>query len=103
MIRFRFDARVVALCALSLLLAGCLDDGKRYPVSASGQGYVSLRKEDVEPVAPPVKERIVEVKVPATGPTTREVELQNRINSLEKQSKDMQDEIERLKREKAGK
>jgi hypothetical protein len=99
-----FNSRSLAPIAFAcaLTLAGCgSDDGDRYPVQAAGQGAVSLRHEEVTPVRPPVRERIVEV--PATGPTAREIELQHRIDALEKQSTTLQSEIDRLKREKAGK
>src|SRR4051812_46672040 len=90
----------------ALLVAGCgADDGKRYPVSSPGQGYVRLREEQVEPVRPAVK--VVEVPVERKGPTTREVEMQRKIDDLETKSRDMEgeakrmrEEIERLKKEK---
>lgn len=95
-------SRLLASACL-LGIAGCgNDDGERYPVQSAGQGTVDLRHEEVTPVRPPVHERVVAVPVPATGPTTREVELQQRIDTLEKQSTTLQSEIERLKREKAG-
>jgi hypothetical protein len=91
-----------------LLVAGCgPDDGKMYPVSSAGQGYVRLREEQVEPARPAVK--VVEVPVERKGPTTREVEMQRKIDDLEaksremeEQTKRMREEIERLRREKAG-
>jgi hypothetical protein len=86
------------LIALALV-GGCgSDDGERYPVAYAGQGQVALRKEEVEPRPAAVRERAV--VVPPTGPTTREVELQRKIDALESQSKEMQTEIDRLKREK---
>jgi hypothetical protein len=84
-----------------VLVAGCgSDDGERYPVAYSGQGQVALRREEVEPrpAGGAVRERVV--VVPATGPSTREVEMQRTIEALEAQSKDLQTEIDRLKREK---
>jgi hypothetical protein len=83
----------VGLIALALV-GGCgSDDGDRYPVAYAGQGQVALRKEEVEP-------RPAAVRAPATGPTTREVEMQRKIDALEAQSKALQTEIDRLKREK---
>jgi len=97
-----FQSKLLTSACL-LGITGCgNDDGERYPVQSAGQGTVTLRHEEVTPVRPPVRERVVEVPVPATGPTTREVELQQRIDALEKQSTTLQSEIDRLKREKAG-
>ena len=39
---------------------------------------------------------------PAKGPTTREVELQKSIDAMEARQRELQAEIERLKREKGG-
>jgi hypothetical protein len=95
----------VAVLLMVMTVAGCggADDGRRYPVSSAGQGQIALREERVEPRPVPVRERVVEAPAPAPrGPTTREAELQRTIDSLEARQKEMQTEIERLKREKAG-
>jgi hypothetical protein len=90
--------RFMVLCAL-VGMAGvswsCTDDPSRYGVASAGQGGVVVRKEPGPP--PRVRE-----EVKPSGPTTHEVELQRRIDDMEAKEREMREEIERLKREKAG-
>jgi hypothetical protein len=75
----------------------CTDDPSRYGVASAGQGGVVVRKEPGPP-------RMAREEVKPSGPTTREVELQRRIDDMEAKEREMRAEIERLKREKeAGK
>jgi hypothetical protein len=80
------------------LSVGCAGGGgeSHIVVSDSNQGSRTIR---YEPNPPDARLRQV---APTTGPTAREIEQQRRIEQLEGQSKALNDEIERLKREKNG-
>jgi hypothetical protein len=94
MMLIRFSHGSLLVVAM-LTLASCVNTNDRYAVAAAGQGVVVLRKEPGPPPAPPKPSQ------PA-GPTTREIELQRRINELEAQSTSLQTELDRLRREKAS-
>ena len=92
----------VMLSAVSVIGISCVKDNSVYPVASAGQGGVTVRKVEGPPPRMPV-----ETTAPA-GPTARELELQRKIDSmearsreLEQQSRAMQAELERLKREAA--
>lgn len=110
------------MAALILVVCGCVHKDAVYEPTSAGQGGVTLKETATEP-------RPARVSQPA-GPTAREVELQRRVDELEKekaekspkseldakqrkieeleaksralqdQSKELQAEIERLKKEK---
>jgi hypothetical protein len=94
---------------LTAMVSGlaCVHDDSIYPAAAAGQGGVRVRREAVPPPPP----RAAMLPVPAsTGPTAHEMELQQKIDAmevrsreLEAQSKAMQAELERLKKEAANK
>jgi hypothetical protein len=90
--------------ALPLLLLGCSSGGDRYSMSSGNQGSFKVKREpnpmDSMPRAAPAAAPVAPA-VPS-GPTTREVELQQKIDDLEARQKAMADEIQRLKREKAA-
>lgn len=98
------------LCGAMLFTAmatglACIHDDSVYPVAAAGQGGASVRREAVPPPPPRA------APAPATtGPTAHEIELQQKIDAmevrsreLEAQSKSLQTELERLKKEAASK
>ncbi len=94
--------RSAVLSAVALIGISCVKDNSVYPVASAGQGGVTVRKE----AGPPPSVRPMTTS-PA-GPTARELELQRKIESmevrsreLEEQSRAMQAELERLKKEAA--
>jgi hypothetical protein len=102
--------KAAAVLSLALLtVVGCVDRNSRYDVAYAGQGAVVLKENPNPPkpapqvvethAAPPVETR------PA-GPSEKEIAMQRKIEELEaqsralqNQSKELQAEIERLKRE----
>ncbi len=101
-IRTRRLLRNAMLLAVAFIGVSCVKDNSVYPVASAGQGGVTVRKEE----GPPPTMRAM-TTAPA-GPTARELELQRQIESmevrsreLEAQSRAMQAELERLKREAA--
>ena len=93
-------ATAASLMVVVLSCASCAGRGDRYVIANGNQGSFSVKREanpmDSMPVAAPA------ASAAPAGPTTREVELQKRIDELEAQQKTTNAELERLKREKAA-
>ena len=92
-----------ATAAVSLLVvvscASCAGRGDRYVIANGNQGSFNVKREanpmDSMPAAAPA------ASAAPAGPTTREIELQRRIEELEAQQKATNAELERLRRQKA--
>jgi hypothetical protein len=101
-IEVRRHLRNVVLSAVALIGISCVKDNSVYPVASAGQGGVTVRKEE----GPPPSVRAMTTA--PTGPTARELELQRKIESMEARSRQLEDqsralqaELERLKKEAA--
>jgi hypothetical protein len=106
--RVRTRSVVCVALLLTAMVTGvaCVHDDSVYPVAAAGQGGVSVHREAVPPPPP----RAAAPMPATTGPTAREIELQQKIDAMERrsrelesQSKSLQIELERLKKEAANK
>jgi hypothetical protein len=94
--------RNAVLSTITVIGISCVKDNSVYPVASAGQGGVTVRKEE----GPPPSVRPAPT-APA-GPTARELELQRKIESMEARSRELEDqsralqaELERLKKEAA--